>query len=29
MNRMYVFQDQISKLEDFAEYFLAKYSAKK
>lgn len=27
-NRMYIFQDQISKLEDFAEYFLAGYSAK-
>lgn len=27
-NRMYIFQDQISKLEDYAEYFLAGYSAK-
>lgn len=27
-NRMYIFQDQISKLEDCVEYFLAGYSTK-
>lgn len=27
-NRMYIFQDQISKLEDGVEYFLAGYSTK-